>query len=43
MTITICETKGCSNEGIEITRELPDNFSPDVWCVCGNLQTVKEL
>lgn len=38
-----CETKGCFNEGIVLELELPENFSTDVWCVCGNLNTIKEI
>jgi hypothetical protein len=38
-----CETKGCPNQGLALELELPENFSTDVWCVCGNLNTIKEI
>jgi hypothetical protein len=38
-----CETKGCPNEALVLELELPENFSTDVWCVCGNLNTIKEI
>jgi hypothetical protein len=39
----ICETKGCPNYALVLELELPENFSADVWCVCGNLNTIKEI
>jgi hypothetical protein len=39
----ICMTEGCTNEGLVLELELPENFSTDVWCVCGNLNTIKEI
>jgi hypothetical protein len=40
---SVCETEGCSNQGDVLALELPENFSTDVWCVCGNLNTFKEI
>ena len=43
MTITVyCETDSCPNKGIEVTLELPADFSTDVTCACGNLCTIKQ-
>jgi hypothetical protein len=43
MTLTTsCNTEGCDNFGLIITQELPEGFSTDVWCVCGELQEIKE-
>ena len=39
---TTCETESCPNKGIEVTLELPADFSTDVTCACGNLCTNKE-
>lgn len=36
-TVTFkCTTENCANFDIEGTIEVEDDFSTDVWCVCGN-------
>jgi hypothetical protein len=40
---SVCKTTGCDNEGLVLELELPENFSTDVWCVCGNLNETKEI
>lgn len=40
---SVCRTEGCDNENEILTIDIPENFSTDVWCVCGNLNTIKEI
>lgn len=40
---TVCASRECENFGVVLELSLPENFSTDVWCVCGNLTEIKEV